>query len=286
MAKGLEIKRRIRSIKSMLQVTKAMELISSIKMKKAQDAALKSKTYVFESWRVIVKLSRLPENKDNPLIQKPLEGKILALVIASDRGLAGSYNSEIFKKTIAFIEENGLDNIDFVTMGRKGREFIRRLGGNIVADFPLGQQIRFSFSSPIAYIGWEGFKNGTYAKFVSIHSHFESAAKHNATLLQILPVDISRAEEVPEENDVEIKYEPSKEEVLENIIRQSVRALTYQVILESEASEHAARMIAMKNASDAAGDLKEDFEFTFNQIRQQSITAELSEISAGVNAME
>lgn len=286
MAKGLEIKRRIRSIKSMLQVTKAMELISSIKMKKAQDAALRSKVYVFESWRAIVRLARQKENRNNPLIQKPKEGKVLALVITSDRGLAGSYNSEVLKEALKFVENNSLENIDFISMGRKGRDFIRKIGGNIVADFPLGQQIRFSFSSPIAYIGLEGFKNGTYARFISIHSHFESAAKHNATTLQILPVDIEAIEESPRDKDLEVKFEPSKEEVLESIIRQSVRALTYQVILESEAAEHASRMIAMKNASDAADDLKEDFEFTFNQIRQQSITAELSEISAGVNAME
>ncbi len=286
MAKGLEIKRRIRSIKSMLQVTKAMELISSIKMKKAQDAALRSKTYVFESWRAIVHLAKSPENRNNLLIQKPHEGKILALVITSDRGLAGSYNSEVLRKTLAFVEENGIENIDFIAMGRKGRDFIQKIGGNLIADFPLGQQIRFSFSSPVAYLGWQGFKDGTYAKFISIHTHFESAVKHNATTLQILPVDINAIEEDPNEAELEIKYEPNKEEVLENIIRQSVRALTYQVILESEAAEHAARMVAMKNASDAAKDLKEDFEFTYNQIRQQSITAELSEISAGVNAME
>jgi F-type H+-transporting ATPase subunit gamma len=286
MAKGLEIKRRIRSIKSMLQVTKAMELISSIKMKKAQDAATRSKTYVFESWRAIIRLSKLPENSQNPLIQKPKEGKILLLVITSDRGLAGSYNTEVLKKTVQFVEENSLENIDFITMGRKGRDFIRKIGGNIIADFPLGQDVRFSFSSPIALIGWNGFLDGIYSKFISIHSHFESAVRHNATVLQILPVDIENVEESQNEIDLEFKFEPSREEVLQSIIRQSVRALTYQVILESEATEHASRMVAMKNASDAAKDLKEDFEFTYNQIRQQSITAELSEISAGVNAMD
>jgi len=170
-------------------------------------------------------------------------------------------------------------------MGKKGQDFIRKLGGNIVAEFQLGQQIRFTFSSPIALIAWNGFMDGTYSKFVSIHTHFESAAKHHATELQIMPIDIETIKEQDIKEDVEFKYEPSREELFQSIIRQSVRALTYQVILESEAAEHASRMVAMKNATDAAEDLKEDFEFTFNQIRQQSITAELSEISAGVNAM-
>jgi len=288
MAKGLEIKRRIRSIKSMLQVTSAMEMIASIKMRKAQEAALRSKAYVFESWRIIVRLSRLKENRDNIFLTEAKEGKILLLVITSDRGLAGSYNSEILKKTLSFVKENGLDNIDFITMGRKGQDFIKKIGGNIIADFPLGQEIRFSFISPVGTIGWNGFVEGKYSRFLSIHTHFESAVRHNATQLQILPINIENIDSDKEdkETEVEFQYEPNKQELLESIIRQSVRALTYQVILESEAAEHASRMVAMKNATDAAEDLKEDFEFTYNQIRQQSITSELSEISAGVIALQ
>lgn len=288
MAKGLEIKRRIRSIKSMLQVTSAMELVASIKMRKAQEAALRSKNYVFESWRIIVRLSRLKENRENIFLQKAKEGKTLLLVLTSDRGLAGSYNSEILRKTLSFVKETGLENIDFITMGKKGRDFIRKIGGNMIADFPLGQEVRFSFLSPVALIGYNGFVEGKYARFISIHTHFESAIKHNATQLQILPINIEDIDtgEADEETEIEFKYEPNKEELFESIIKQSVRALTYQVILESGAAEHAARMVAMKNATDAAEDLKDDFEFTYNQLRQQSITSELSEISAGVNAME
>jgi F-type H+-transporting ATPase subunit gamma len=286
MAKGLEIKRRIRSIKSMLQVTKAMELIASIKMRKTQEAALRSKTYVFESWRTIIRLARLEENKNNPLLATAKDGKVIALVIASDRGLAGSYNADILKKALLLVKEYGLENIDFMTMGKKAQDFIRKIGGNIVADFPLGQNVRFSFISPVALIGWNGFVEGKYSRFISIHTHFESAAKHNATQLQILPIDLSIIEEDKESLAHEFIFEPSKPEVLETIIRHTVRALTYQVILESEAAEHASRMIAMKNASDSAEDLKEDFEFTYNQIRQQAITQELAEISAGSNALE
>jgi len=286
MAKGLEIKRRIRSIKSMLQVTKAMELIASIKMRKAQEAALRSKMYVFESWRAIIHLAKMEENKNNPLLTQAQDGRVLALVIASDRGLAGSYNADILKKVILLIEEHGNENIDFVTMGKKAQDFIRKIGGNIVADFPLGQQVRFSFISPVALIGWQGFVDGKYSRFVSIHTHFESAVKHSSTLLQILPIDLSKIEEDMESRSTEFLFEPSKPEVLETVIRHTVRALTYQVILESEAAEHASRMVAMKNASDSAEDLKEDFEFTYNQIRQQAITQELAEISAGSNALE
>jgi len=289
MAKGSDLKRRIRSIGSMLQVTRAMELISSIKMKKAQDRALQSKHYVFESWRAILDLTEKDENKTSPYLSEPTTGKILALVVASDRGLAGAYNSDVLRQTLKFVEENGLENIDFIVMGEKAKIFLRKIGANIVADFPLGEQVRFSFASPIARIAWDGFGT-TYRRFYSIHTHFDSAVRKNATVLQILPLKKPQGlDKLPEQKAVkktEFKFEPDRKVALETITRQTVRALTYQVVLESEAAEHASRMIAMKNASDAARDLRDDFQFTFNQVRQASITSELAEISAGAIAQE
>jgi len=259
-------------------------------MKKAQDRALRSKAYVFESWRAIIRLSRLKENIDDPMLKQQESGKILCLVISSDRGLAGSFNSDVMKKTLKFIEDKGLDNIDFITMGAKIKNFIRKVGGNIVADFPLGENIRFTMISPIALIAWDGYHKGTYGKFYSIHTHFESSTKRNATILQIMPISPSTLDEQKNTDAqlpvIQYKFEPDKKQVFHSILRQSVRALTYQVILESEAAEHASRMMAMKNASDAASDLKKDFEFTYNQLRQQAITAELAEISAGAMAQE
>lgn len=288
MAKGKEIKRRIKSISSMLQVTKAMEVTSSIKMRKAQEAAVRSKKYAFDGWKIALELSAT-----YPLFNKKFvaqrEGKILALVVASDKGLAGSYNADVLKKALQIIEENSLENIDFIVMGEKASRFVGKLGGNIVASFPLGQDIMFSRLSPVAYIGWNGFTTGKYGRFISIHTHFGSVGKMNATSLQILPLDIEKLKELTDETntkDIEYKIEPDDETLSEAIIRQITRALTYQVILESEAAEHASRMIAMKNASDAAKDLRDDFEFTFNQLRQASITQELAEISAGANAMD
>lgn len=286
MAKGQQIKRRIKSVGSMLQVTKAMELIASIKMRKAQEAALRSKNYVFESWQSIVRLTKNKDLKENPYLTESEIGRILILVVSSDRGLAGSYNGNILRKTLQLIDEYKLENIDFITIGAKGEKFIRKIGGNIVAHFNPGEQIRFTLISPIALIAWEGFAQKNYRKFISIHTHFESTMRMNASTLQILPIKNENMQVDEKADNPDYKFEPSKEIVLEKIIRQVVRALTYQVILESEAAEHASRMIAMKNASDAARDLKEDFEFTYNQLRQQSITSELAEISAGANALQ
>jgi len=288
MAKGQQIKRRIKSVSSMLQVTKAMELIASIKMRKAQEAALRSKNYVFESWQSVMRIAKNKDIKENPYLNESETGKILVLVITSDRGLAGSYNGNILRKTLKIIDEYGIENIDFITVGTKGEKFIRKIGANILAHFNPGQQIRFTLISPIALIAWDGFTNKKYKKFISIHTHFESAMRMSASTLQILPIaseDIIQMNLEANNNLVEYKFEPEREVVLEKIIRQVVRALTYQVILESEAAEHASRMVAMRNASDAAKELKEDFEFTYNQLRQGSITSELAEISAGANAL-
>lgn len=291
MAKGQQIKRRIKSVKSMLQVTKAMELISSIKMRKAQEAANRSKKYVFESWKAIMLLASDKDIKENRYLNEPENGKILVMAIASDRGLAGSYNSNILRKILEVVQQYGVENIDFITVGQKVERFVRKIGGNIVAHFDPGQQqIRFTLISPMALIGWEGFTADKYKKFISIHTHFDSVVKMSTTSLQILPIQREQLEKLDAQNlndeKIEYKFEPEKSIVLEKIIRQVVRALTYQVVLESEAAEHASRMVAMKNASDAADDLKEDFEFTYNQLRQQSITSELAEISAGANALQ
>lgn len=288
MAKGREIKRRIKSIGSMLQVTKAMELTSSIKMKKSQVLALRSKSYVFESWRSLAKIV-LSTNQRGILFNGHRNGKVLALVITSDRGLAGSYNHDIFKATLKFAQKHKVEDIDFVTMGSKGRRFVEKIGGKVIADFPLAQQVRFTATSPVALIAWEGFMKKKYRKFFSIHTHFESPSKKSATTLKILPFDLKKAVSGLSEQDLkqnDFKFEPDKKMLIDQIAKQILRALTYQVVLESEAAEHASRMIAMKNASDAAKELKEDFEFTYDQLRQQSITAELTEISAGVNAMQ
>lgn len=155
MAKGQQIKRRIKSVGSMLQVTKAMELIASIKMRKAQEAAIRSKKYVFDSWQEIMHLASTKEIEENVYLQNRDEGKILVMVVSSDRGLAGSYNSNILRKVIQIIEENGKENIDFITVGAKVEKFIRKIGGNIIAHFEPGQkQIRFTLISPIALIAW------------------------------------------------------------------------------------------------------------------------------------
>lgn len=288
MAKGLEIKRRIKSTRSTLKITKAMELISSVKMKKASQNALKSKDFVSLSWLAISRIARAKHDENFPLFNGQKEGRILMFIITADKGLAGSYNSEILKRLLSFIEENKNERVDYITIGNRGTKFIRQLGGNIIADFQTGGQVNFGQISPVGKIAWDGFNSKEYKKFLILYSEFKSIAKQGPVIKQILPVPTEQFEDVAvdEFKLPDIFYEPKKEEVLSEVIRFTIRAQVYQSILEAEASEHAARMIAMKNASDAARDLADDLQFTYNQLRQSSITSELAEISAGRAALE
>lgn len=288
MAKGLELKRRIKSTKSTLKITKAMELISSVKMKKASQNALKSKDFVELSWRAISRIAKAKHAENFSLFNTRQEGKILLFVITADKGLAGSYNSEILKKLLGFMEANKGEQIDFITIGNRGSKFIRQLGGNIIADFKTGGQVNFGQISPVGKIAWDGFDSGEYKKFLVLYSEFKSIAKQGSIIKQILPVPTEQfgESEIDEFKLPNVFYEPKREDVLYEVARFTIRAQVYQAILEAEASEHAARMIAMKNASDAAKDLVDDLQFTYNQLRQSSITAELAEISAGRAALE
>lgn len=287
MAKGLEIKRRIKSTRSTLKITKAMELISSVKMKKASLSALKSKDFVTMSWQAIARIANQKHDEKFHLFEQQEKGKILLFVITSDKGLAGSYNTEILKKLLGFIEENKNEQIDYITIGTRGKKFIRQIGGNIIADFEAGGQVNFGRMSPIGKIAWDGYLDKEYKKFIILYSEFKSIAKQGATTKQLLPISKSEFEEEEDEFKLpNIFYEPRKEEVLHEVARFTIRAQVYQAILEAEAAEHAARMIAMKNASDAASDLADDLQFTYNQLRQSSITSELAEISAGRAALE
>lgn len=288
MAKGLEIKRRIKSTRSTLKITKAMELISSVKMKKASQNAVKSKDFVTLSWQSISRIAKAKHNENFPLFTGRKQGKVLLFVITADKGLAGSYNSEILKRLMSFIEENKSEQIDYITIGNRGTKFIRQLGGNIIADFRTGTHVNFGQISPVGKIAWDGFNSSEYKSFSILYSEFKSIAKQGPVIKQILPVPTAQFgdAEVDDFKLPDIFYEPKREDVLFEVIRFTIRAQVYQSILEAEASEHAARMIAMKNASDAAKDLADDLQFTYNQLRQSSITAELAEISAGRAALE
>lgn len=300
-----DIKRRIRSVSSTLQITKALELISSIKMRQAVKAATSSRDFAGEIWQLITKLYEHSDSngaKLPPLFRKHTGAthKNLLIIVAGDKGLAGSFNSNILKQAKIYLRENKDAEIDVVAVGKKARK-IKQINDsvNIISDFENSGSSGLDFfeASPISKLAIDTYLDGQYDKVTVIYSHFINTLRQLALIKDILP--INRAETTIENklagensssgiglDNLEFKYEPDRLTLLMTLGRIAVRSQIYQALLESSASEHAARMVAMKNATENGNELVTDLKFTYNQLRQQNITRELSEIAAGAAAIQ
>lgn len=318
MASGKEITRRIKSVKNTAKITRAMEMVSAAKMRKAITAVLAVRPYAHSAWSVLTNLSRSFENYQKGLLEVREVKNILAIAVMSNRGLCGSFNSQMAKKIREEladpkklkinrrgkekIESNVANDelrIDFITIGKKGENAIRKNGKNIIASFneltylPKAEDVR-----AIGKIVTTDYLQKKYDKVVIFYTDYVSAIKQETKVRQLLPVskidlekqiaemDILAKEYGLKEPAVEYKVEPSPETVLEHIIPRLIEMQIYHAILESNASKESARMVAMKNATEAAGEMAEDLTFVFNQIRQMKITQEIAEISAGRAALE
>jgi F-type H+-transporting ATPase subunit gamma len=283
-----EIRKRIKATGNIAKITKAMELVSAAKMRKAQTAATSSRPYATLSSQLLINLVAKADLASHPLIQRVLpEGekmppqKVLGILISSDRGLAGAFNANVINKALALLKEEG--EFDFITVGKKGADAIKRLGHNIVATLPAKDKVSFIDAHAIAQIAMQDFLAFKYEKVFVIYTDFVSTLVQKPNILQLLPFDRGEGRGVRVED---ILFEPSPDDVLENLITRTVEFAVYQSLVEAAASEHSARMVAMRNANDAAGELIEDLSLSYNQARQAGITRELSEISAAKLAME
>jgi len=299
------IRRRIKSIANTKKITKAMELVAASKMKKAQNATLKTRTYSNKAWSLITDLSFKTEKKIHPLLVRngsPIK-KICVALITSDRGLCGGFNSQIIKKTLEFQKRemaNGRE-VDFITVGKKGRDVIARNRFNVVADFTdIGSIISLFEMKAISKIIIDDFTSGKYDEMYLAYTDFVSTITQKPKIIKLLPFEKNRDIDLGnvgkntiedknppgETNEYEFIFEPNPDQVLEYMLPRIVEMQVYQAILESNASEHSARMVAMKNASDAAVDMIFDLTLAYNQARQTSITKEIMEIVGGKAALE
>jgi len=313
-----EIRRRIKSISNTRKITKAMEMVSAAKMKRAVTNVLAIRPYAHNAWSVLTNLARAFEAQDAGLLEVREVRSILALVITSNRGLCGAFNSQIVrklkqeladpsrlkinrvgtKKIESKIPDEDL-RIDFITIGRKGENVIRKLSRQIVATFPeLMYAPKFEDARVIAKIAIDDYLSKKYDKVVVVYTDYVSAIAQQTKIRQILPISKLDIEKQIAEMDnmaqdyslnepkLEYKVEPSPEKVLNYIFPRLIEMQLYHAILESNASKEAARMIAMRNATDAAGEMADGLTLAFNQIRQMKITQEIAEISAGRAALE
>lgn len=294
MAGTKEIKRRIKSVKNTKKITKAMELVAASKMKRSVANALASRLYASYSWEFLTSLSGRMDEIIHPFFAGNKAEKILIVLITSNRGLCGAYNSQIIKKTIQMLR-NDFNNqeVDFVTVGRKGDTAMRRTGQNVVAAFTeFPDVITLSRISPLSKMITEEYKKGSYGKVYVGFTDFVSALTQKPNIRQLLPIskelvkqtieEAGEGKNVVKESSAPYFFEGDTDKLLESLAEKLVRMQIYQMMLESNASEQSSRMLAMKNASDAAGEMIDDLTLVFNKARQAGITQEISEISAGM----
>lgn len=288
MANSKEIRRRIKSVKSIGQITKAMELVSAAKMRKAQAQALSSRPYAKLSSGLLENLASRVNDAKHPILNRILpEGETpsiceLVVLISPEGGLAGALNSNLLNKTFELIKTEGREHIDFLTIGKKGAEVAARMGFKIIASFESkNRDLKVFDAKPVAEIVIKEYLDNHYSKIFIVYTNFISTLNQRPTILQLLP--FSKTSDPDAE---EYLFEPDPDAVWDSLVYRTVEFAIYQSMVEAAASEHSARMVAMRNANEAATDLVSNLELSYNQARQASITRELSEISAAKLAME
>jgi F-type H+-transporting ATPase subunit gamma len=290
MAGTKEIKRRIKSIKNTKKITKAMELVAASKMKHAISATISARPYSSYSWEVLEALSGYVAGSTHPLFTIREPKKLLIIMVTSNKGLCGGYNSQVIKAAIASLKENTDKQIDFISVGKKGESMLRRLGQNIVASFnQLSEKPRLAEVLPIINLANQYYTKAEYDQVFVASTLFFSAILQKAKVEQLLPVSKTKTLKTLEEMKIQTPhapidyvFEPDYESLMNIIVEKIIQTKFYQLILESNASEQSSRMVAMKNASEASGEMIDDLTLAFNKARQANITREISEISAGM----
>lgn len=281
MASSKEVRRRIKSATNTKQIIKAMELVSVVKMQKAVAGNFASRFYSQSASDILEAICADGMASHAYMATKEKNRKLIVL-ITSDRGLCGGLNIKAIKKALE--ESRDAETADFVTIGRKGRDFLRGQGFKIIAEFnKVDDQPTFSEIMPIITVVTQEFLDEKYDKVVVIYSHFESSLSQVPTALELLPF---KAKTSSKTRSDEISFEPEKEEILNALIPRILEIKVWQALQEAIASEHSARMVAMKNANENAEELISDLTLTYNQTRQAGITQEIAEISAGKMTLE
>jgi F-type H+-transporting ATPase subunit gamma len=287
-----ELKTRIRSIGSTRKITRAMQLVSAAKMRRAQAAAIASRAYSDAAWEMIKSVASSGAFH-HPLIKAyPAAKKIGVVLLTSNRGFVGSLNTNLWTEVEKLLS-NKAALLELVTFGKKSGLLAQRFKQRVLADFPKAERSpTVEDIYPLARFIADLYSSGEYQQIVLIYNRFISTIAQKPFSRRLLPfsdklrADLESSEDEPEIGDTEFLFEPEPRAVVEHLIPRIIESQLYQAILESDASEHSARMVMMKNATEAAGELIDDLTLTFNQLRQGKITTELAEITAGRIALE
>lgn len=288
MANTREIRRRIKSVRNISQVTKAMEAVSAAKMRKAQAQVTATRPYALQASEVLSYIARLPstENELDPLIQSRPVKRVGILLVTADRGLAGGFNANVLRALAQFMREQRAlgRTVEAVTVGKKGRDWLLRYDPVIRAEFTgLPDRPTTYDVGPITRLLVDDYSQGYFDEVHMIYTDFVNTIRQVPVVKKLLPIE-------PAEPSVsmapEYIFEPSPEVVLSQVLYGFTEVQVLQALYESIASEHSARMVAMRNATDAAGELIDSLTLTYNKARQEGITNELMDIIGGTVALE
>jgi F-type H+-transporting ATPase subunit gamma len=282
MASQREIRRRIAAVKNIKQITRAMQFVAASKLKRAQDATLHARPYSQKIDEVLADLATVLGGDEHPLLAKREGGKRLVVLITSDRGLAGPFNTNTIRFAAQAITEQKGD-LAVVTVGRKGRDAMRRARVPMEAHFEgFGDRPTFADVLPLARLITDDYLAGTYNRVDIVFSQFVSTLTQRPALDTLLPIEPPEdTEGIPGNQFI---FEPSPAAVLERLVPRYIATRLFQAVLESKASEESSRMVAMRNATDNAEDLIEDYTLAYNKVRQANITREMIEIASGAQA--
>jgi F-type H+-transporting ATPase subunit gamma len=280
-----EIRRRIRSVKNTSQITKAMEMVSAVKMRRSQELVSASRPYAEHMAELVGGLARmtaLADDTDPLLVQRPIH-RVGLVVITSDRGLCGSLNTNVIRLAARSILGQTVP-VDTLTIGRKGRDWLARHNGNVIAEVSgLSERPTLFDVSPITTLAINGYREGRFDQVGVVYNRFISTTRQEAVSRQILPVVPPPQEET---GLLDYIFEPDAATVLSHLLPRYVEIEVYQAVLEAAASEHSARMITMHNATQNAREVVQELTLSYNKARQAGITKEILEIAAGAEALK
>ena len=292
MANAREVKQRIKSVKNISQVTRALQAVSASKVRKAIDQLENTRPYSVKAWQVLNHIAGQPDRSSlHPMLATHADVKnIIAIVISGDRGLAGAYNSNLIRKADEWAETIDVP-VKYITVGKRGRDQLLRRGKDILAEFSnLPVQPSYSDISPVGYIAVDKFLDDEVDEVYLIYTQFVNRMNHQPVVKKILPLETDSEDRV---KDFEIAeslaggyiFEPDQNSLLDEIIPRFTVLQVFHAVIESLASEHSARMVAMKNATDNATELADVLQLEYNKARQQTITNEMLDIAGGAEAL-
>lgn len=290
MANLKEVRNRIASVTSTQQITKAMKMVSAAKLKRATNAIVQLRPYANKLKEMLANLSASLEDGSSPFLQDRTPNKVLIVVVTSNRGLAGAFNTNAIKTANALIADkynaqHKAGNVSVVGIGKKGQEYYQRRKYNVIGDNnELFNGLNFLSVSKVTEAIMDGFLKGQYDRVELVYNQFKNAAVQILTTEQLLPVPKAE-KKVDTSHQVDYILEPSQEEIVAQLIPKNIKIQLYKAVLDSHASEHGARMTAMDKATDNAGELLKSLKLSYNQARQAAITTELTEIVSGAAAL-